>query len=182
MHAPVSFVVARHLLTHPADGPADLSRHCHLERSSATKALARLRKDAVETEAQLMAHLIRRNTVPHWSSFTFRLPNPDNWLQAVTVDHWLTGEAAAAAEGMDLIPSRIETYVRREDMEDAMRTAKQVFAKAAAPRDANLILRVADPWMYLEADEPLVERGQRLFDYARSKNVQFAKEFARLGQ
>lgn len=181
MRAPVAFVVTRHLLTHRDDSPADLGRHCHVERSSAARAIKRLREDGIETDAQRLAHLLDLRTTPHWSTFAFRLPNPDNWLDAMTSPHWLTGEAAASVEGMDLVPSRVESYVHADDMEDAMRCAKRAFAKVAAPRDANLILRVADPWMALDPDDPLVERGQRLYDYARSKNVQFAKELARLG-
>jgi hypothetical protein len=95
--------------------------------------------------------------------------------------HWLTGEAAAALEGIDIVPSKIETYVRRQDAEEALESARRCFAKASSLRDANLVVYLADQWLYIDEDEALVERGQRLLDYARSENVQFAKELARLG-
>ncbi len=145
-----------------------------------SKALKRLRTMGIETDGQRLAHLETLPRRPHWPCYFFHAPNPDHWVQEAKFPHWLTGEAAAAFEGLDLVPARLEVYVRRVDTEAALLAAKRAFAKISSGRDANLIVRVADPWLHLRPDEPLVERGQRLYDYARSKNIQFAKEMERL--
>lgn len=180
MRAPVEFVVTRHKLTHPDDSPSQSARHCNLHQASTSRAMSRL-KDEILDDARLLSQLLAQRTTPSWPAFYFRVPNPDNWIQAMKSPHWLTGEAAAAIEGINIVPSRVETYIRRENADQAVDAARRSFAKASSPRDANLVIRIADPWLYLDEDDALVERGQRLLDYARSSNVQFAKELATLG-
>lgn len=181
MHAPVEFVVARHLLTHPEDAASDMARHCHLHRASASRAQKRLRKRNLLTAEQQVLYALQLPHKPAWKTYTFRVPNPDLWLRGLRAPAWLSGEAAAAIEGMDLVPSQVLAYVQADALPAALEAAKRAFAKVSSERDANLLIRVADPWLHLDPDERLVERGQRLLDYAVSLNVQFAKEWARLG-
>lgn len=179
MRAPVEFVVTRHLLTDPEATPTQIARSCHVERSSASRALTRLRRAGLSSPGQLLAHLQDLPQRPHWPTYPFAAPNPDNWV-ADAPPHWLTGQAAASMEGLDLVPSMLQAYVRRDDLTEALATCMRVFAKPCGARDANLVILVADEWLPLDPDDRLVPRGQRLLDYARDPNVQFAKELQRL--
>lgn len=137
-------------MSRTAATPTQIARACHVERSSASRALTRLRRAGLSSPGQLLAHLQDLPQRPHWPTYPFAAPNPDNWV-ADAPPHWLTGQAAASTEGLDLVPSILQVYVRRDDLTEALATCMR-----------------------------LVPRGQRLLDHARDPNVQFAKELQRL--
>lgn len=180
MGAPVAFVVGRHLLHHPNEGPAAIARHCHLHPGSVSSALKRL-GDRWRDE-ELVAHLQGQAAKPRPRRFAFRVPNPDQFLAAARrsgLAYWLSGEHAAAIEGHDIVPERCIVYVRPDDMDDAVGLARSVMGRVAAPRQANVEVRLADEWLYLDPNDELVERGQRLLDYAESRNIQILRSLAR---
>ena len=182
--APVEFVVLRHLLTHPGDSTTEMARHTHISPSSASLALARLRaaQPAVSgwNRPWLWQRLLAIRRRPTWRTFRFQVPNPDNWLTAMRnrrVPFWFSGEVAAAREGIAVVPNILHAYVEEEALAAALSAAKESFAKVASA-NANLVVRVADPWLAFDGDD--VEAGQRLLDYQESRNIQLAKVIAEL--
>ncbi len=113
---------------------------------------------------------------PRHQQFAFKAPNPDQFLAAMKAPFWLSGEYAAAWEGFDLVPEQALIYIRREDAKSISAAAKESFAKVAPASKANVLVRIADPWMNLRPDEELVERGQRLLDYEESRHLQILKD------
>ncbi len=179
MRAPVEFIVTRHLIGDPAATPTEIARACSIERSSASRALSRLRETGLTTPGQLLAHLHSLPSKPYWPTHSFQAPNPDAWTTGAPL-HWLTGQAAAAHDGLDLVPSVLEAYVQEADLQAALIAARDIFAKPCGRRDANLVIHVADSWMTLDPASNLIQVGQRWLDYSQDPNVQFAKELQRL--
>lgn len=176
MRAPVEFVITRHLLSDPAASPSRIARRCNLRAPSAARAYNKVRDLTDLREPRLFRHLLDVKECPHWTSLHFRMPNPEQWQNRYDGPRWLSGEVAAALEGYDLVPERWLVYLLPEDMDAAVEAAKQEYAKMAPPSKANLTLRTADPWLFLDPDSDLVERGQRLLDYWNSRHVQLTAE------
>ena len=143
---------------------------------SAARAYHKVRELTDLQAPRLFRHLLALRERPHWTSLHFRIPNPEQWQNRFDGQHWLSGEVAAALEGYDLVPERWLTYLLPEDVEAAVEAAKMEYAKMATPAKANLSLRTADPWMFLDPESDLVERGQRLLDYWNSRHVQLTAE------
>lgn len=111
---------------------------------------------------------------PRWRSFHFKAPNPLQWAKAAKCPHLLSGEyAAQTVDQLDLVSDRTIQYVQEEHLAEAMRAAAAIFAKSASPSVANLVLRVADPWMTFTG--AVAEKGQRWYDYATSTNLQLLR-------
>lgn len=176
MRAPVEFVVLRHLLGHPNDSPAQIARHCSLHDTSARMALKRIRQKDANTPSWILRQLQTRRERPHHKQYNFQAPNPDQFLVALRAPHWLSGEYAAAMEGFDVVPEQALIYIREQDLPTVTAAAKETFAKVAPASKANVVIRIADPWMDLRDGEPLVDRGQRLLDYEESKHLQILKD------
>lgn len=177
MRAPAEFVVARHLLTHPDDAPAQIRRHTGLRIESASKALRRIREAELWTPGQLVerarSHLVR---LPR-REFHFYVPDPKQWLKAFRGDYLVSGELAAAeADRYNLRPSHVLVYVQPGSLTEAAQVALDLGADVAKRAGANLTLREADPWLVNDdADEHLAEKGQRLLDYAESPQIQLVR-------
>lgn len=109
--------------------------------------------------------------------FRFRAPNPKQWHRQFDRTAWLSGEVAAAEhDGYNLVPERYLVYVDPKDWRHALQSALEIFADVAAPAQANLLIREADPWLNADDEKPfLVEKGQRLLDYASSRHVQILR-------
>lgn len=172
--SPAQFVVARHLVSHPEDAPGDIAAHCHLLVQSAARAYKRV-FDQTQLQPGLLLETMRAaGEKPTWRTFRYWVPNPGHWPKAAKVQAWLSGEhAAETVDGLDLVSSRRIYYIRPDDLPAAMQAASDIFAKCASARQANLALRVADPWMDLTGQ--VAERGQRWYDYASSSNLQLAR-------
>lgn len=181
VRAPAEFLVTRHLITHPDDGPSEIARHERIHVPTASNALTRIREGhGLWTESQLLTHLRGLAERPRWRSHALRLPNPGRWVEHYEGRHLLSGEPAAAMDGFDLIPERHMVYVQTEAINEALNSALDE-GGALAPRGrANLILKTIDPWLYEEPDG-YAERGQRLLDYAESKHIQLLIGLRRLG-
>lgn len=181
MRAPAEFLVTRHLITHPDDGPSDIARHARIHVPTASNALGRIRTEReLWTDEQLLTHLRGLPERPTWRTHALRLPNPQRWTEQHDRRRLISGEPAAVLDGFDLIPERHLVYVEADTIEAALRSALDE-GGALAPRDrANLILKTMDPWLYEEPDG-YAERGQRLLDYAESKHIQLLKGLRRLG-
>lgn len=180
MGAPVEFVVTRHLLSHPDEGTTDMARHCNLHVGSVSAARRRLQKQDIWRPAQLLAHLQTLSRRPPRRATFFHVPNPDQFIAALRRDQvpfWISGDAAAAAEGYDLVPEHVIIYIHPEAADPAMAAAIRVYGgKVAASAVSNVEIRVADDWLYLDPESELVERGQRLLDYQESKHIQILRD------
>lgn len=173
MRAPVEFAVLRHLLQHPDDRPATLARHAHLHPRSASLALARIRDAGTWGDAAVLLRLRATAERPRWRTHHYRAPNPRQWLVAYQGPCWLSGDEAAAREGHDLVPERIIAWIPPERLQDGIRACEEILADSASRDTANLILRVADPWLAADERDPeLVERGQRFWDYHEYPHIQ----------
>lgn len=162
--------VARHLLSHPGESTYALARHLRFPFSTARDARRRLPGEA---EDQLLAHL-RRRPVRHEELF-FAHPAPEQWLALPPpAPLSISGEDAAALEGHDLVPHRHLFYVAPEDLTILDRSLRDAGAEPVGPAEANITLRVRDPYL-LDDPPPLVERGQRLLDYLESRNIQLLR-------
>ena len=176
MRAPAEFVVLRHLVTHPQDGPAELAKHSHLYLKSASLVLARLRDAEVWTQPQILAKLRTVAERPRWRTLGYLCPNPSQWLKAHTGPHLLSGDAAAVREGVPILPDRLIAWVDGGELARAQRAADEVVGTPARAQGANLVLRVMDPWLGSDPKQPaLVERGQRLLDYDAFPNIQILR-------
>lgn len=177
MAAPAEFVVIRHLLTHPDDTPAQIAKHCSLHDTTVRAAVKRLK------EADLLGHdrlLLQRlqdhpQRIRH-RRYAFLAPNPDQFLAALDVPYWLSGEYAAALAGFDLVPEQAVVYLDAADLVAATRAAKDVYAKLAPESKANVVVKIADAWLHLDPGSETVERGQLLLDYQDSRHLQILKE------
>ncbi len=180
MRAPAEFLVTRHLITHPDDGPSDIARHERIHVPTASNALTRIRnKHDLWTEAQLLAHLRTLAERPKWRTHGLRLPNPQRWVDNYAGRHLISGEPAAVLDGFDLIPERHLVYIEADAVDQALQFALDEGGALAPRNQANLIVRTMDPWLY-EEPEGYAERGQRLLDYADSKHVQLLRGVKRL--
>ena len=176
MRAPVEFLVTRQLLSGTDVAPAEIARRCRLRASSVARAYHRIREKTALDDARLFRHLLGLPERPHWTTLHFHIPNPQQWQNRYDGPRWLSGEVAAALEGYSLVPERWLVYLRPEDVEPAVEAAKTEYAKVAPPAKANLTLRATDPWMDLDPESDLVQRGQRLLDYWQSRHVQLTAE------
>lgn len=169
-------IVGRHRLSHPSDSAYAIARHVGLNPRTVQKIVKRFRERFGDGEAALVAYL-REDPIPH-KSVHFRHPNPATWIRAPPVPVSLSGEDAAAVEGFDLVPHRHLYYVHEEDLRVAVESLLASGARLTGKDDANVTLRVRDPWL-LDDPAPLVERGQRLLDYEESRNIQILRELGR---
>jgi hypothetical protein len=176
VRAPAEFVVLRHLLGHPDDSPAEIAKHCKLHDTSARTAVQRIRARDDPSPSWLFFQLQHAREKPRHRQFNFQVANPDQFLVALKAPHWLSGEYAAAMEGFDIVPEQAMLYIREADLPKVSEAAKESFAKVAPASKANVIVRIADPWLNLRPDEPMVERGQRLLDYQESRHLQILKD------
>lgn len=138
----------------------------------------RIRDQGLWSDEAMVAHLRGLTARPPRHAVRFRVPNPDQFLTAMrkeAVPCWISGEYAAAAEGFDLVPERCLVYVRAGDLEAALQVVQSSYGKIAGPQQSNLEVRRADDWLYLDPDQELVERGQRLLDYDESRHIQILK-------
>lgn len=179
MRAPVLYVVLRHKMTHPDEGAASIARHCRLHDHSVRSALQRIKGEGIWQDAEILHRLQSIKERPPRKAFHFSIPNPHQFLNAVTVPVWISGEFAAASEGYDLVPERLLVYVRGEDADAATKDALDEFAKVAPESKANLTIALADPWLHLDPVSDLVERGQRLIDYRESRHIQILRGLPR---
>jgi len=173
---PVDFIVTRCLLSDAELTPAAIARRCDIRVTSAIRAYKNLQSRTGLRPARLFQHLRAVKERPHWTSLLFRIPNPEQWARRYARERWFSGEVAAALDGFDLVPERWLVYLRAGDMEAAVAAAQDEFALVAKPSAANMVFRVADPWMHLDPASNLVERGQRLLDYWESDHVQLTAE------
>lgn len=178
MGAPAEFVVLRHLLSHPSDSRYEVARHSGLSQNSVGLVVRRIEADEDWSEKQRLERLRNLKRRPTLREYRFRAPNPRNWHRQYDQPGWISGEVAAAElEKYSLVPERHLVYVKPEHRDAAIRAAFEVFAELAPPREANLMLREADPWLTADDSDPrYVERGQRLLDYAESRHIQILRE------
>lgn len=174
MGAPAEFLVARHLLSHPADGPGEVARHVRLHRPVVANAIRRLRQREIVLEPHLLHFIAHHPRRVHHRAYRFRAPNPRQWLNAMEAPFLLSGDVVAAEhDGYNVVPDQWIAYVRPEDESAALEAAKKVFADVAPREKANLIVKVMDAWLRPDAEDPrIVERGQRLLDYQDSPLLQ----------
>lgn len=177
MAAPAEFVIIRHLLTHPDDTPAQIAKHCFLHDTTVRAALKRLKDaDLLGHERLLLQRLQDHLQRIRHRRYAFLAPNPDQFLTALNVPYWLSGEYAAALAGFDIVPEQAMVYVTVDGLDAAARAAKDVYAKIAPESKANVVVKVADAWLHLDSDSETVERGQLLLDYQDSRHLQILKE------
>lgn len=189
---PTSFIVGRHLLTHPEDGVADIVRHTTprerpemgLDKGSVSKARRRL-LDATNGEPTLLLKTIlslperpRHKEVNLHVADAIRIH--EAWHSRMPTPHWWSGELAAAElDGVPLMPAHVLVYVRGEDLDHCARfTIEEYYGRLAQKSDSNFTIRARDPWLYSDVAESggyYVEKGQRLIDYRESKNVHLLK-------
>lgn len=184
VRAPAEFVVTRHLISHPDDGPSELARHVGLHTATASRVLKRLQAAGIETDEQRLSHLRKLSERPHHKTIGFRVPNPEQFFAALDTlgaGFLVSGEAAAVRDGIDLIPERHLIYVDEGAWEAVARAADETLAKIAPSSKANLTVKQADPWLCEDKTGAYVERGQRLLDYEQSNHVQLARSLERLG-
>lgn len=176
MRTPVEFVVTRRLLSEPAATPSDIARHGNVRLTSAARAYRKVRDLTGLRPSLLFHHLLELKERPHWPTLHFHIPDPEQWQNRYQGARWFSGEVAAALEGYDLVPERWHVYLPPDDVPGAVVAAKQEFARVAKASDANLVLCTADPWLHLDPDSDLVERGQRLLDYWNSRHIRLTAE------
>lgn len=164
--------VARHLLSHPDESSYAAAKHLSIPTASATRAVNWLERNGVSAEAERLRFLIA-NPIPS-KQFHFRVPDAAAWLAAPPAPLSVSGEDAAAVEGLDLIPHRHLLYVAPKDLERTVESLRAADADFADPDVANVTLRVRDPWL-MDEPAPLVERGQRLLDYRESRHPVVAR-------
>lgn len=164
-------LLARHWLTHPDEPAYQAAKHMGLETRTVQKAAERLRATVGTTEAGLLKHVLGNPIRPPRAA-TLRVPDAARWLQRTRRSFLLSGEDAAVIDGWSIVPHRHLVYVDEETFRPAIDELLDEGARLAQGDDANLTIRVRDPWL-TEEPRALVERGQRLVDYMTSQNVQF---------
>jgi hypothetical protein len=180
MRAPAEFIVTRHLLSHPGDSTTQLARDCHLDPSVASKVVKRLREtQPFWTEQALFRHLKSIPERPQQKGVTMRLTNPELWFRSYGGPYMASGEAVAATvDGIDVVPGRFLVYVPSfEHARQAVKAGLDVMGKLAPSSEANLEIRVGDPWLCSAEQPNVVERGQRLLDYDESRQIQLLRVF-----
>jgi len=175
--------VLRHLVAHPEDAPSQLARHTGLHADTASKTLKRLREQGIHDPEQALDRLRQTSRRPARRSVHFQAPNPLQWLRQYPGPFLVSGQIAAAeVDGYDLVPGSLLVYVPGGDVDAAIRAATDVFAVVTAAREANLHLRVADPWLAADDTRPhAVERGQRLLDYEEDPLISLARRLTPSG-
>jgi len=178
VRTPAEFVVTRHLLSHPNDTAMDVARDCHLDPSVASRVVKRLRDEGYWSPAQLVDHLKSLPERPARRAVTMRLTNPELWFRAYKGPYMASGEAVAAnVDGIDVVPGRFLVYVPDHRAQEAVAAGLEVMGKLAPSSEANLEIRVADPWLRSGEQPNVVERGQRLLDYDESRQIQLLRVF-----
>lgn len=182
MNAPAEYVVCRHLASHPYESVSQLVDHVKLHYSVVRAAKQRLGQQHLVEPSDLVQHALRLARQPQHEERSFYLPNPDNWFRSFHRPYLESGERVAAdVDGLNLIPEHFLVYVAPEDANAAYRSAIENFGKLASARQANLLIRVADPWLESDGDKPIVELGQRLIDYEKNPNIRLARRIAQRG-
>lgn len=175
LRKPLDFAVARHLLSDPAEGPSAVARHLRARPAQVHSALARIARQAdLASEASLLAFLRRfprRVEERHFAMADF-----ESWFARPPAPVSLSGEDAAAAEGLPVVPHRHLLYAAPEDLAMLEASLRAAGAEPVARGEATVTLRVRDPWLR-DDPAPLVERGQRLLDYAESRHPLLAGRF-----
>lgn len=180
MNAPAEFVVCRHKISHPAEPLADEARHLHLHYSVVKAVEARLKEQQVADAPDLVNHALRLARRVDYASRHFYLPNPEHWFNSYQGRYLESGERVAAdRDGVDLLPEHFLVYVPKDDLGEALRAALDNFGRVAVARRANLELRIQDPWLRSDGDEPIVELGQRLMDYEENPQIRLARGLRR---
>lgn len=174
MSAPADFVVSRHLLGHPDESPSEIAKHSGLQRPVAYNVCERLREKDLVHEGRLLYHLLNHPRQIRHKSYFFRVPNPQQWLSQFHGKPLMSGDIVAAEhDGYNVVPNLWVAYVKPQEEKDAIQAALDVFADYSPEGKANLVIRIADPWLGPDDANPeLVERGQRLLDYAKSPLLQ----------
>lgn len=158
----------------------EVARDCHLDPSVASKVVKRLREaEPFWTEQGLFRHLRSIPERPHWRAVTMRLTNPELWFRAYQGPFMASGEAVAATvDRIDVVPGRFLVYVPSfEHAQQAVKAGLDVMGKLAPRSEANLEIRVADPWLQPGEQPNVVERGQRRLDYEESGQIQLLRVF-----
>lgn len=181
MRAPVEFIVTRHRITHPEEGPSDMARHTGLHLSSVSRALKRLKQENLLTEDQHLAHLRTLAERPRHKELNLYVPNPGQFLEEMQHPFLLSGEDAAVHDGYDLIPERHLLYIEPDGWDAVGETVQEVLGRVAPRSKANLTVREQDPWLIADESGRFVERGQRSLDYQENKHVQLARSLDQLG-
>lgn len=172
--APAEYVVARHLLGHPDEPPNQVASHCRLHRPVVYQAVRRLRERDLLAAPRLLHHLQHHPRAIRHRSHYFRAPNPQQWFRAYPGHALVSGDIVAAErDGYNVVPNQWIAYVEPKEEKAAVQAALDVFADHAPREKANLVIRLADPWLRADDEDPrIVERGQRLLDYAESPLLQ----------
>jgi hypothetical protein len=174
MGAPADVIISRHLIGHPDDTAADAARHTGLHRAVVHQVIRRLRADDALHEGRLVARIQNHPRRLHHRALAFRVPNPAQWANQFSQRFLLSGDVVAAEkDGYNVVPEKWIVYVQPQDEQAAMKAALDVFADVSPHRLANLLIRIADPWLLPDDEDPrLAERGQRLLDYDESPLLQ----------
>lgn len=171
-------LLARHLLSHPDDSAYRAAEHIGIHPRTAQRAMNRLRDRRGLDEPSLLSFLVD-NRLDH-QDHHFSHPSPERWLANLPAPVSLSGEDAAAIEGLDVVPNRHLFYVAEADLSLLVKDLQDAGGEIVGPEEANITLRVRDDWL-VDDPEPLVERGQRLLDYHDSWNLRL-REAARPGR
>lgn len=184
VRAPADFVVTRHRITHPDEGPARIAEHTGLHTTTVSRVLRRLREDHVYTEEQRLARLRALSERPDPKEVGFDVPNPEQFLQALEergVPFLLGGEDAAVHDGFALVPEHHLVYIEPTQWSKIASIVRAVVGKVAPSSASNLTVREMDPWLRADETGRFVERGQRLLDYDESTHVQLARSLEDVG-
>ncbi len=188
LRKPISFIVGRHLLTHPEDGVADIVRHTtpaddsdlRLDKGSVSHARRRLLDTTNGEPTLLLKTILSLPERPRYKEVNLHVADAvrihEAWHSRMPAPHWWSGELAAAElDGVPLMPARVLVYVRTEDLDVCARfTIDEYYGRLAQRSDSNFTIRTRDPWLYSDVAESggyYAEKGQRLIDYRESKNV-----------
>lgn len=159
--------VIRHLISHPADSAYGAAKHLRLPTRKVQRLCRSLNWRAGATDATLLRRLASLGTAHR--ELCYALDAPSRWLARPAAPVSLSGEDAAAVEGLPIVPHRHLWYVAEEDVSLIDRDLRGCGAEPVGRDEANAILRVRDPWL-MDEPAPLVERGQRLLDYLESSH------------
>ena len=177
VRAPAEFIVIRHRIAHPHESAYQTAKHTGLSNWTVAQVLHRISQENLVVEEQFVERLRAVIVKPEPKELHFRVPNPANWYRSFREDYLVSGDVTASEiDGFPLVPERHLVYVHERDLPHAVQAAMDSLAEVAPALKANLTLRVADRWLLPDDDHPkAVERGQRLLDYAASRQVQLVK-------
>lgn len=119
-----------------------------------------------------LMRFVQENPIKVPKTISLRHPNAERWLKRTRFHFLLSGEDAAVIDGWDIVPNRHLIYVDSNVLVEIVRDALDDGARLTESDGANVTIRQRDPWL-VDEQRTLVERGQRMLDYAESKNVQF---------